>query len=224
MDYIGTIMTPDQIAQAAQIAQSALEAPLNTLVAIIAILSVAVSVVVVGSVLFSVYKFGTPLLEQYQQQLDTNKRLADIAAENTKQMATRQNEAEKQTNELAKQTISIEAQTTEIKSQSLDFRNYQTLVSDNMSSHSAQIEANTAETKANTANIISLQRAMDAWPDQLIKAVRDELACASLIKEFQALRYEVSQVLNQQQAKRITGTIPSVPSSSPTPQPGGSTG
>lgn len=207
MLLIGHIMSPDQ---AAQVFNNALNAPLNSLIAIIAIASLFVSFVVVGCVIFLAYKFGSPVVSQYQQQLDTNKRLTDIAEQNTKQVAIQQVAMEVQTAEMKKQTLAIDAQTVEIKTQSMDFRNYQTLVSDNMSAHDLKIEAN-------TANILSLVALFDTLPQKIIEAIIDEMSCKAVLKEFQALRYEVTNVLSQMQAKRVkdTGTFP--PMTAPPP-------
>jgi len=190
-------MSPEQ---AAQVAQAAFQAPLNNLVAIVAILCICL----VGSVIYIAFKFAPIILKQIQQQIDTNQRLTDIADQNTKQVTLNQQSVEKQTVEMSKQTVAIDAQTTEIKAQSLDFRNYQTLVSDNLSTHTTQIEAN-------TASITSLRQAIDDLPKQVIAAVTDKLACEGILKEIQALRYEVSQVLIQQ-GKRATGSIQAVTS------------
>lgn len=63
-------------------------------------------------------------------------------------------------------------------------------------------------------SVARMEKTLDELPHQLVMAIEDKYTCVSIIKEVQALRYEIKQVLNQQ-AKRITSTIPTVLPSSP---------
>lgn len=172
------MMTPEQILQITQIA-------------FVLILFIP-SLVTVGVLIVVAYKFLPVMIRQVQQLIDNNTQLTKIADQNAKQVSVQQLAVEQQTIEMKKQTVAIDAQTTEIRTQTLDFRNYQTLVSDSIDNHTTQIEV--------------LQTTMANLPQQVIDAIEDRLKCAGILQEIQALRYEVSQVLSQQKAKRATGT------------------
>jgi len=192
-------------AQAAEIVKDALAAPLNNLVAI----SLILALVIVGSVVFVIWKLVPIIFKQVQQLIDNNSKLTTIAAQNAEHVKISAIALEKNTVEMTKQTNAIESQTVEIKSQSLDLRNYQILVSDNLANHSTQIEAN-------TATLARFEATMNGLPEQLRVMIDDKLACAGIEQSIRALRAEVMQLISQQlQAKRTTGTIPIVPMQSP---------
>jgi len=164
--------------------------------------------VFLGAVVFVLWKILPVFIRQTQQLIDNNTELRKIAQQNADQIKTAETALQENTEalqkiqpELVRQTNAIENTNFEIKSQSLDFRNYQTLVSDGLSNHTSQIEAN-------TKSIAELQTTFSTLPDQIVKAVRDELACQTILQEFQALRSEVTRIIRAQQDVRITGTLP----------------
>ncbi len=186
--------------QAAQVATAALQAPLNNLVVIVAILAL----IIVGSVIFVIWKFVPIILKQVQQLIDNNSKLTNIAAQNADQAKLSELALEKNTSELVRQTNAIENTNIEIKSQSLDFRNYQTLVSDGLNNHTNQIEAN-------TAIIAKFEATMVALPEQIRVMIDDRMKCEGLEQLIRALRTEVVQALSQQTLTKRTGTQPVVP-------------
>ena len=212
-------MTPEQVLQLAQIA-------------FVAILFVP-SIVVIAIMIIVAWRVVPIVVRQSQQLIDNNAKLTKIVEQNEIKVAAIDKSLDDLTGilpELTKQTTALGVQTNEIRTQTLDFRSYQTLVSDNMSHHTAQLEnntakteANTAEVQANTAIIMALKAAMDVLPGTLIAAVQDELSCAALLREFQAFRFEVTQILSKQ-FRVETGTFPKVPTKPTTPQPEGGTG
>jgi len=175
-------MTADQILQITQIA--------------FVIILFIPSLITIGVLIVVAWKFLPVMVKQVQQLIDNNAQLTKIAKQNADQFSTTEKTLAGITPELERQTKAIEAGNSLILTQGIDFRSYQTLVSDNMSNHSAQIEA--------------LKTAFDALPQRVLAAIDDSPKCQSILKEIQALRYEVGQVLNQQQAKRATGTMAKV--------------
>ncbi len=186
---MGSIMTADQTLFLTQIA----------FVMIIAV----PSVVTIGVLVFVAWRFIPIMIRQMQQLIDNNKQLTKIAEQNADQIKTTETTLASITPELVKQTTAIEQGNALIMSQGIDFRSYQTLVSDNLSNHSTQIEAN-------TASISELQMALADLPSQIIKAIKDEMTCETILNEFRNLRNEVSRAVFAQ--RRSTGTFPLVPS------------
>jgi predicted PurR-regulated permease PerM len=176
-------MTAEQILQITQIA-------FVIILFIPSLITIAVLIIVA-------YKFLPVMVRQVQQLIDNNSQLTKIAKQNADQIATTEQTMSGIKPELEKQTQAIEKGNSLILTQGIDFRSYQTLVSDNMSNHSSQIEA--------------LKKAFDSLPQQVVAAIDDTLKCQGILKEIQALRYEVGLVLNQQQSKKATGTFPIAP-------------
>lgn len=203
MEYAGRIMSSEQIAQ---IAQSALQAPLNTLVAIAMILSL---VIIVFSVLV-IWKFGPIAFRQMQQLIDNNTKQTEISQQNANQIQTFGSALSNITPELVKQTTAIESQTSEIKIQRLDIRNYTTLMNDTVKNHSAQIEANTARLENYSMTLARFEATINALPDQIRAMINDQIKCTDIENAIRALRMEVIQIASQQN-KRITATLPLVP-------------
>jgi len=199
--------------QAEQLAQSALQAPLNTLVVFVALFAF----VIVFGVGFLVWKFVPVILRQIQQQLETNRKLTDIVEQNSEQSKLAMQSVRDNTSEMTRQTTAIEQQTIEIKTQSADLRNYQVLVSDNLSAHTDQLTENTETLKANTKSIIAntetiqtIKDSIELLSNQIQSLLEDKDACKGATDIINNLRADVLAFITEQQTKRITGENNSV--------------
>ena len=169
------------------------------------------SIVTIAVLVFVAVRFIPIMIRQMQQLVDNNAQLTKIAAQNADQNKATEITLSTITPELVRQTAAIETGNALIMTQGIDFRSYQTLVSDNLSNHSAQIETN-------TASISELQSALADLPSQIVKAIKDEITCETILNEFRNLRNEVSRAVFAQH--RSTGTFPTVPTIAPeTPKP-----
>ena len=186
-------MTPTE--QAAQVAQAALQAPINNLVVLLAL--IALLIMALGG--FLVWKFAPALIGLYKQQAATNEKLTQIVGQNSDQAKLAMASVDKNTNEMVKQTAAIEAQTTIIEGQGRRLNAYQTLVSDNLSAHTDQIAQN-------TANIAALKESIDALSEQIKNMLEDKAACADVEERITKLRDEIVALVTQQQARKTTET------------------
>lgn len=176
--------------QSEQLAQAALQAPINNLVILLALIALVI-VLLVG---FAIWKVAPAVINLFKQQADTNSKLTQLVGQHSNQLTLAIDSVDKNTTEMVKQTSAIDAQTVEIKGQSLDLRNYQTLVSDNLSAHTEQIAVN-------TANIVELKASIDALPEQIRLVIEDKLACAGIEALINKLRDEIFNITNKQEAQ-----------------------
>lgn len=186
-------MTPTE--QAAQVAQAALQAPINNLVVLLAL--IALLIMALGG--FLVWKFAPALIGLYKQQASTNEKLTQIVGQNSEQAKLAMASVDKNTSEMVKQTAAIEAQTAIIEGQGRSLNAYQTLVSDNLSAHTDQIAQN-------TANIAALKESIDALSEQIKNMLEDKAACADVEERITKLRDEIVALVTQQQARKTTET------------------
>jgi hypothetical protein len=191
--------------QAEQVAQAALQAPLNTLVAVIAILCLFI-VVGVGVLIWKfapiVYKQVQEQIQNNKQQGETNAKLATIVEQNASQAKLAMQSVDNNTTEMTKQTAAIERQTSIVQLQGQNLNSYQILVSDTLSAHADKIEANTASVQAIKASI-------DTLSNQIRTLLEDKIACADAEERIKKLYEEILILIKQQQIKQ-TGTHPVV--------------
>lgn len=192
--------------QPEQIAQAALQAPINTLVILVAVIAMLI-VVGVGVL---IYKFAPIILKQIQQQIENNKqqvetnsKLATIVEQNATQAKLAMQSVDNNTTEMAKQTAAIERQTAIVQLQGKDLSSYQVLVSDTLSAHTTQIAENTASVQA-------IKESIDTLSNQIRTLLEDKIACADAEDRIKKLYEEILILIKQQQAKHATGTNPVV--------------
>lgn len=194
--------------QAAQIAQAALQAPINNLVVLLAI--IALLIMALGA--FLIWKFATPLLKLYQQQAATNEKLTQIVGQNSEQAKVATQSVENNTAEMKKQTeaintsiAAIDNQTQVIQVQNLNHNNYQTLVSDTMSAVKERVDGLETSVNSNTESIAALTEQIKALVDKL----DDKAACADAEERMRQFRDEIVALVTQQQSKK-TADLPAV--------------
>lgn len=190
------------MAQSEQIAQAALQAPINNLVIIVALIALFI-VLLVG---VTIWKVSPAIINLFKQLADNNSKLTDLSGQNSEQLRLVKETVQKNTDEMSRQTSAIEIQTVEIKTQSLDFRSYQTLVSDNLAAHTAQINAN-------TTNIIDLKTSIDSLSEQIRTLIEDKIICASIVEAISKVREDV--IIAIQQQKIATGNHATIEATKP---------
>lgn len=190
------------MAQSEQIAQAALQAPINNLVIIVALIALFI-VLLVG---VTIWKVSPAIINLFKQLADNNSKLTDLSGQNSEQLRLVKETVQKNTDEMSRQTSAIEIQTVEIKTQSLNFRSYQTLVSDNLAAHTAQINAN-------TTNIIDLKTSIDSLSEQIRTLIEDKIICASIVEAISKVREDV--IIAIQQQKIATGNHATIEATKP---------
>lgn len=188
--------------QAAQIAQAALQTPINNLVVLLAL--IALLIMALGGVL--VWKFAPTLINLYKQQAETNSKLTQIVGQNSEQARLAMSSVDKNTAEMVKQTAAIEVQTTIIQAQGKDLSVYQTLVSDTLSAHTEQIAANTASVEQAKDSIAQIKESIDDLSKQIREFLEDKAACDGAEELIKKLKEEILEIVRQQQTKRATQT------------------
>ena len=190
------------MAQSEQIAQAALQAPINNLVIIVALIALFI-VLLVG---VTIWKVSPAIINLFKQLADNNSKLTDLSGQNSEQLRLVKETVQKNTDEMSRQTSAIEIQTVEIKTQSLDFRSYQTLVSHNLAAHTEQINAN-------TTNIIDLKTSIDSLSEQIRTLIEDKIICASIVEAISKVREDV--IIAIQQQKIATGNHATIEATKP---------
>lgn len=189
--------------QAAQLAQAALQAPINNLVVLIALL--ALLIMALGG--FLVWKFAPALINLYKQQAETNSKLTQIVGQNSEQAKLAMSSVDKNTDEMVKQTAAIERQTNVIQAQGKDLNVYQTLVSDTLSAHTDQIAANTASVKETKDSIDAIKASIEELSKQIRDFLEGEAACAGAEEAIKKLRDEILTIVQQQEVKKTVPVI-----------------
>jgi len=182
----------EQVKEAEQLVEAALQAPLNNLVIVVAL----VSLVIILGIGFLVWRFLPIIIKQIQQQLDTNEHLSTIVGQNVEQIKLTTQVVTSNTVEARKIITSIDRQTTVIQGQGRDLRNYQTLVSDNLSAHTEQIAANTRSIETMREQI---EAKFTELSSQIETISEDKTVCAGHEALLRQLRDEVIGTLKQQQ-------------------------
>lgn len=185
--------------QAEQIAQAALQAPVNNLVVLVALISLGI-VLLVG---FTVWKVAPAVINLYKTQAETNAKLTTIVGQNSEQAKLAIQSVDKNTDEMVKQTSAIKEQTSIIQLQGKDLNTYQVLVSDTLSAHTEKIAENTASVQA-------IKESIDTLSNQIKALLEDKIACADAEDRIKKLYEEILLLVKQQQAKHATGTNPVV--------------
>lgn len=188
-----TLLHPiEQVKEAEQLAEAALQAPLNNLVIVV----VLVALLIIVGIGFLVWRFLPVIITQIQQQLDTNQHLTTIVGQNVEQIRLTTEALTVNTREVQKQTESIDRQTNVIESQGRDLRNYQTLVSDNLSAHTEQIAVNTRSIEVMRQQI---EVKFADLSTQINSIIEDKKVCAGHEALIQQLRDDVINTIKQQQ-------------------------
>lgn len=188
-----TLLHPiEQVKEAEQLAEAALQAPLNNLVIVV----VLVALLIIVGIGFLVWRFLPVIITQIQQQLDTNQHLTTIVGQNVEQIRLTTEALTVNTREVQKQTESIDRQTNVIESQGCDLRNYQTLVSDNLSAHTEQIAVNTRSIEVMRQQI---EVKFADLSTQINSIIEDKKVCAGHEALIQQLRDDVINTIKQQQ-------------------------
>ena len=188
-----TLLHPiEQVKEAEQLAEAALQAPLNNLVIVV----VLVALLIIVGIGFLVWRFLPVIITQIQQQLDTNQHLTTIVGQNVEQIRLTTEALTVNTREVQKQTESIDRQTNVIESQDRDLRNYQTLVSDNLSAHTEQIAVNTRSIEVMRQQI---EVKFADLSTQINSIIEDKKVCAGHEALIQQLRDDVINTIKQQQ-------------------------
>lgn len=182
----------EQVKEAEQLVEAALQAPLNNLVIVVALMAL----VIILGVGFLIWRFLPVIIKQIQQQLDTNQHLSTIVGQNVEQIKLTTQALTSNTVEAQKIIISIDRQTDVIQSQDRDLRNYQTLVSDNLSAHTEQIAANTRSIETMREQI---EVKFTELSSQIETISEDKTVCAGHEALLRKLRDEVIDTIKQQQ-------------------------
>lgn len=190
----------EQVKEAEQLVEAALQAPLNNLVIVVAL----VSLVIILGVGFLIWLFLPMIIKQIQQQLDTNQHLTTIVGQNVEQIKLTTQALTSNTTEVQKVIVSIDRQTDVIKIQGRDLRNYQTLVSDNLSAHTEQIAANTRSIETIREQIEVNFKDLST---QINTIIEDKNVCAGHEALIQQLRAEVIGTIKQQQINHSVAAI-----------------
>ena len=190
----------EQVKEAEQLVEAALQAPLNNLVIVVAL----VSLVIILGVGFLIWRFLPMIIKQIQQQLDTNQHLTTIVGQNVEQIKLTTQALTSNTTEVQKVIVSIDRQTDVIKIQGRDLRNYQTLVSDNLSAHTEQIAANTRSIETIREQIEVNFKDLST---QINTIIEDKNVCAGHEALIQQLRAEVIGTIKQQQINHSVAAI-----------------
>ncbi len=190
----------EQVKEAEQLAEAALQAPLNNLVIVVAL----VSLVIILGIGFLIWRFLPMIIKQIQQQLDTNEHLTIIVGQNVEQIKLTTQAVTSNTDEARKITVSIDRQTTVIQRQGLDLRNYQTLVSDNLSAHTEQIAANTRSIETMREQI---EVKFTELSSQIETISEDKAVCAGHEALLRQLRNDVIDTIKQQQINHSVAAI-----------------
>lgn len=176
--------------QSEQLAQAALQAPINNLVILVALFAL----IILLSVIYVAWKFAPVIFKQVQQQIETNAKLTEIVGQNSEQAKLNQETLAKNNDELVKQTASIDKLVTTTSLQGIDFKAYQTLVSGNMSNH--------------TQEIVQLRASIDALPEQVKQIVQDTIICSTVETIITSFRDEIITIIQNAQIKTATSTHP----------------
>ena len=182
----------EQVKEAEQLVEAALQAPLNNLVIVVALMAL----VIILGVGFLIWRFLPVIIKQIQQQLDTNQHLSTIVGQNVEQIKLTTQALTSNTTEVQKVIVSIDRQTDVIQSQDRDLRNYQTLVSDNLSAHTEQIAANTRSIETMREQI---EVKFTELSSQIETISEDKAVCAGHEALLRKLRDEVIDTIKQQQ-------------------------
>jgi len=190
----------EQVKEAEQLVEAALQAPLNNLVIVVAL----VSLVIILGIGFLVWRFLPMIIKQIQHQLDTNEHLTTIVGQNVEQIKLTTQAVTSNTDEARKITVSIDRQTTVIQRQGRDLRNYQTLVSDNLSAHTEQIAANTRSIETMREQI---ETKFTELSSQIETISDDKTVCAGHEALLRQLRDDVIDTIKQQQVNHSVAAI-----------------
>jgi len=190
----------EQVKEAEQLVEAALQAPLNNLVIVVAL----VSLVIILGVGFLIWRFLPMIIKQIQQQLDTNQHLITIVGQNVEQIKLTTQALTSNTTEVQKVIVSIDRQTDVIQSQDRDLRNYQTLVSDNLSAHTEQIAANTRSIETMREQI---EVKFTELSSQIETISEDKAVCAGHEALLRQLRNDVIDTIKQQQINHSVAAI-----------------
>lgn len=190
----------EQVKEAEQLVEAALQAPLNNLVIVVAL----VSLVIILGIGFLIWRFLPIIIKQIQQQLDTNEHLTTIVGQNVEQIKLTTQAVTSNTLEAQKIIASIDRQTDVIQSQGRDLRNYQTLVSDNLSAHTEQIAANTRSIETIREQI---EVKFTELSSQIETISEDKAVCAGHEALLRQLRNDVIDTIKQQQINHSVAAI-----------------
>jgi uncharacterized membrane-anchored protein YhcB (DUF1043 family) len=190
----------EQVKEAEQLAEAALQAPLNNLVIVVAL----VSLVIILGIGFLIWRFLPMIIKQIQHQLDTNEHLTIIVGQNVEQIKLTTQAVTSNTTEVQKVIVSIDRQTDVIKIQGRDLRNYQTLVSDNLSAHTEQIAANTRSIETMREQI---EVKFTELSSQIETISEDKAVCAGHEALLRQLRNDVIDTIKQQQVNHSVAAI-----------------
>lgn len=190
----------EQVKEAEQLAEAALQAPLNNLVIVLALMAL----VIILGVGFLIWRFLPIIIKQIQQQLDTNEHLSTIVGQNVEQIKLTTQAVTSNTVEAQKIIVSIDRQTDVIQSQDRDLRNYQTLVSDNLSAHTEQIAANTRSIETMREQI---EVKFTELSSQIETISEDKAVCAGHEALLRQLRNDVIDTIKQQQINHSVAAI-----------------
>lgn len=92
------------MAQSEQIAQAALQAPINNLVIIVALIALFI-VLLVG---VTIWKVSPAIINLFKQLADNNSKLTDLSGQNSEQLRLVKETVQKNTDEMSRQTSAIE--------------------------------------------------------------------------------------------------------------------
>lgn len=174
-----------------------IDTPINNLALLIGILALLI-VIGIGVL---IAKFGPLLYKLFKDQSDTNKRLTDIAEQNTAQVTSNAKLIADNTTEMQRQTQAIHTQTEVIQVQSLDIRNYQALVSDNLSAYDNTLNNH-------TITIQALVTRVDLLATEIASALSGMVPCERVEKLIEELKTDVVKAIQESAIKRKTGELP----------------
>jgi len=183
--------------QAAQIAQSALQAPINNLVVVLAI---AVMLFVIGVLYFTwrLFKYisnnDSPLVKVLREIRDAFNGMKTSTVEKTTQVITATNE----TNTILKD------QTEELKKMGKTFGDHQITTHDTVANLADKVDDLETVVTSNSESINELRKSIDELTAQIKNMLEDKAACADVEERIAKLRDEIVALVTKQQSKKTS--------------------
>lgn len=194
---------------ATQLAQAALQAPINTLVVLVAI----IALIIVLGVGFLMWKFAPIILRQIQQQIETNAKLTKIIEDGEKRAEQRTTALSDLSKQTANQTTVLntisektDKQTNVLEIMGKTFGDHQIATHETVANLSDKVDGLEKTVNSNSESIVALTEQIK----NLITKLEDKAACAEAEERMRKIRDEILDKLTSEQAKRATGTTPAV--------------